>query len=285
MSTSEANPPSLSKLLARADFPKLPKSPNSPNSEDVRKHELRDLQLKMLRIQQGIWHRKKRAILVLEGIDAAGKGGTIRRLIETLDPRGYRVHAIGPPGEEEQAKHYLYRFWVRLPAPGTIAVFDRSWYGRLLVERVRKLAPVERWKAAFREIVEFERQLTDDGVDLVKLFLAIDKAEQLVRFEKRLSDPYKRWKLNTADVEARAQWDAYVEASDDALAKTHVAAAPWHLIAANDKDYARREALSIVTERLAHHGRWLEDEAAEAGRTRTLEAELQALGLKKGSLR
>src|SRR5262245_50449560 len=130
-----------------------------------------ELEIRMLEIQQAYHRQGQRAILAFEGTDAAGKGGTIKRLVEKLDPRGIKVWPIGPPSADEHGRHYLYRFWARLPEPGTIAIFDRSWYGRVLVERIDGLTPKPAWKRAYREINEFERMLTDDGVRVVKLFL------------------------------------------------------------------------------------------------------------------
>lgn len=267
----------LSKLLHDKNFPQLKETKKTDQ-------QLKDLQLCMLRIQQGIWHQKKRAIIVLEGFDAAGKGGAIRRLVEPLDPRGFRVHPIGPPQGDEQGKHYLYRFWQRLPAPGSIAIFDRSWYGRVLVEKVRELAPKKRLEDAYGEIVDFERQLVDDGVEIVKIFLAIDKKEQLKRFEERLTDPYKQWKITTDDIEARGQWKDYVDATDEMLERTSKKWAPWHLVPANDKDYTRIEVLKIVTKRLKFHQEWMDNQSIKTGIS-SLETALKNMGLKKDSLR
>jgi polyphosphate kinase 2 (PPK2 family) len=263
--------PCLSKLLDKGRFPKQ----GQGNGK-----ELEDLQLKMLRVQQGIWHEQVRAVIVFEGFDAAGKGGAIRRLVEKLDPRGFRVHPIGPPLESEKGEHYLQRFWSALPSPGTIAIFDRSWYGRLLVERVENLTPRRRLNEAYDEIVEFERLLLADGIDLVKIFLAIDKDEQLKRFEDRLRDPYKQWKLTEADVLARSKWKSYVKATDQMFRSTHSAKAPWHLVPANDKHYARTATLRLVTSRLGSHSRWMKSHA-ERMKILTLEAALQKLGHKR----
>jgi AMP-polyphosphate phosphotransferase len=266
-------PASLAKLLSsktslRASKPKRAEG------------QLKELQLKMLRVQQGVWHKRRRVIIVFEGFDAAGKGGAIRRLVELLDPRGFRVHPIGPPEAADQGKHYLFRFWQRIPAPGTISIFDRSWYGRVLVERVQGLAPKRRWKAAFKEIRQFEKLLVDDGVDLIKIFLAISKAEQLRRFEERLNDPYKQWKLSAADVEARSKWEDYVSAVDEMFLKTHTQAAPWNLVAADDKHHARIESLRIVTKHLDAASGWIESRAERQER-RTLEGALKELGVRK----
>lgn len=225
------------------------------------KNDIKALQLKILRIQQGIFHKKERLILVFEGFDAAGKGGAIRKITEPLDPRGYRVHPIGPPGEKEQGRHYLYRFWKRIPRKSMIAIFDRSWYGRVLVERVEKLTPKERWKMAYSEINQFEKVLTDDGVIIIKFFLKITKGEQLKRFEARLKDPYKRWKITKEDIKNRSKWDKYVEAAEDMILETSTEHCPWHVIATDNKDEAREQVLRIITNKCSGIGKWMVDEA------------------------
>lgn len=173
--------------------------------------------------------------------------GGIRRLIEKLDPRGFHVWPIGAPSAGEQGRHYLYRFWTRLPVPGTIAIFDRSWYGRVLVERVEGLISKPVWKRAYDEINEFERMLIDDGVRVVKIFLHISPEEQLERFAERLSNPYKRWKLTDADIRDHQKWDDYAEAIEDMFDRTSTKAAPWHAIYAEKKWVARVEVLKAVT--------------------------------------
>jgi len=265
--------PSLSKLLKHLKFSDQAEPKNYQKDLDA-------LQLKMLRIQQGLWHQKKRAIIVFEGFDAAGKGGAIRRLTEDLDPRSCVVYGISAPTANEQGRHYLYRFWRRLPLPGTMAIFDRSWYGRVLVERVEKLTEKKRWKQAYDEIPEFEAMLINDDVDLIKIFLAIDREEQLKRFEARLNDPYKQWKLTKDDVEARSKWKDYVAAADEMFEQTHSHKSPWHLVAANNKSEARLEVLQIVTERLKHHGRWMESKAHD-NEVSSLKRSLKELGVDK----
>ena len=256
--------PSLKRLLKKGVFPS-----NVPDFEK----ELERLQLRLVRIQQGIWHNKRRALVLFEGFDAAGKGGTIRRLTEKLDPRGVKVHAFGPPSAEEQGRHYLYRFWSVLPPPGEMAIFDRSWYGRVLVEKVKKLIPQHRVAQAYEEIRRTEKMLVDDGLDIIKVFLAISPGEQLKRFEARIKDPYKQWKITPDDIEARSQWDDYVDAAERMLKKTHTKAAPWHLIPADHKHYARLQTLRIVASSLKHHSDWMEKKALDreaAGLKRSL---------------
>ncbi len=212
---------------------------------------LAELQRRMLHVQQAYYHEKRRAVILFEGWDAAGKGGAIRRLIEPLDPRGCIVWPIGPPTPDEQGRHYLYRFWTRLPVPGTLAVFDRSWYGRVLVERVEGLVRHKAWRRAYDEINEFERMLTDDGVRVVKLFLHITADEQLRRFAERLRNPYKRWKLTEEDIRNREKGSEYLEAIEEMFDRTSTERAPWRAIAANYKWQARTAVLEAVTEHLS----------------------------------
>ena len=232
--------------------PKLARLRPGPRFRDKADYEaaLAKLQRKMLSIQQAYWHAKRRAVIVFEGWDAAGKGGAIRRLTERLDPRGFHVWPIGAPTAEEQGTHYLYRFWRRLPAPGLIAIFDRSWYGRVLVERVEGLAPPRAWRRAYREIVEFERLLAEDGARVVKVFLHITPQEQLERFAERMETPEKRWKLGQADIDAHLEYDAYFRAADDMFAKTSWSGAPWKAIHADSKWRARVDALAHVVDEL-----------------------------------
>lgn len=212
--------------------------------------ELAELQVRILRIQQTYFHEKRRGIIVFEGWDAAGKGGVIRRLTERLDPRGCKVWPIAAPKPEEQGRHYLYRFWTCLPEPGTLAVFDRSWYGRVLVERVESLASRKEWERAYREINEFEAMLTNDGVRIVKIFLHITPEEQLGRFAERLSNPYKRWKLTEEDIRNREKWPQYQDAIEEMFERTSTTKAPWYAVAANQKWHARVETLAIIARRL-----------------------------------
>jgi polyphosphate kinase 2 (PPK2 family) len=221
------------------------------------------LQLNMLRIQQGVFHKKDRVIIMFEGFDAAGKGGAIRALTERLDPRSFKVIPIGEPTVEEKGKPWLYRFWRDLPAPGEIVIFDRSWYGRVLVEKVDHLTPADKLSTAYDEINQFEAQLQSDGIVLIKIFLAISKEEQLVRFEDRLKDPYKQWKITMADISARKNWNKYVKAVDEILVQCSPATSPWHVIPANSKRFTRKEVLTIVTTHLKFYQQWIEKAASK----------------------
>lgn len=212
---------------------------------------LEKLQLRMLSIQQTYLHEQRRGIVVFEGWDAAGKGGTIKRLTEKLDPRAFQVWPIGPPKPEEAARHYLYRFWARLPEPGTVAIFDRSWYGRVLVERVEGLATRNAWERAYAEINAFEKMLIDDGVRLVKICLHVSPAEQLRRLAERLREPYKRWKLAEADLNNYHHRKEYLAAFHDMFDRTSTRTAPWTAIHADKKWIARVKALEAITGVLA----------------------------------
>ncbi len=203
------------------------------------------------RIQQAYLGTLYRAVVVLEGWDTAGKGGIVRRLGWALDPRSFKVHTIAAPTEREKTLHYLQRFWERLPQHGQIVVFDRSWYGRVLVERVEGFATPDEWKRAYDEINDFERMLIADETRLVKLFLHITPEEQIRRFRNRLSSPLKRWKLSYEDFRNRTRWTDYEMAIEDMMQKTSTHRAPWHLIPANDKPFARLAALRIIADRLS----------------------------------
>ncbi len=191
-----------------------------------------------------VYLQKRPVVLVFEGWDAAGKGGAIKRVTEKLDPRGYVVYPISAPQGEDKTRHYLYRFWRRLPERGQIAIFDRSWYGRVMVERVEGFAKEEEWKRAFKEINSFERQLRDFGVIVAKFWVHISGEEQLRRFEERKAIGYKAWKLTEEDWRNRGKWSDYEEAVEEMLVKTSTRTAPWTLIEGNDKYWARAKVLS-----------------------------------------
>ena len=213
--------------------------------------KLEDIQLQLMTLQHGVYKQGVRCMIVVEGIDAAGKGGMIRRTTELMDPRGYRVHPIGAPSKKELAEHYMQRFWRRLPERGQTAIFDRSWYGRVLVERVDKLINEATWQRAYREISEFEEQLVNDGVTVIKLFLSISKEEQLRRFKERMEEPRKRWKITPDDILNRQNWDDYQYAFEDMLTKTNGERRDWHIVGANNKKHARLDAMQHIAKRLS----------------------------------
>ena len=213
--------------------------------------ELARVQERLARIQRAYLKSGHSAAIVFEGWDAAGKGGTIRCMSAVLDPRGFKVWPISAPRKYYLDRHYLARFFERLPPRGAISVFDRSWYGRVLVERIEELASPRDWRRAYREINEFERTLNDHGTRVVKIFLHITPEEQLRRFRDRVLDPTKRWKLSYEDFRNRKRWADYEEAANDMFRETSTGYSPWHLIPANSKKYARVEALKVIAKRLS----------------------------------
>jgi len=214
--------------------------------EAAYKKALAKAQIAMLEVEQAFRVGSRRGIVLFEGWDGGGKGGAIQRLTARLDPRWVRVWAIGRPAPEEQGRHYLWRFWQRLPPPGQIGVFDRSWYGRVLVERIEKLIDRDTWRRAYREINEFEQMLVDDDVRLVKIFLHVSAEEQLRRLAERIASPIKHWKIEEADIRNYADRDAYIEAMDEMFAQTSTALAPWYVIAGEHKWFARVAAIETA---------------------------------------
>ncbi|MFV0337271.1 MAG: polyphosphate kinase 2 family protein [Chthoniobacterales bacterium] len=220
-------------------------------TQETYKKRLKKYQLKLLEAQLILREKKSSCIIVMEGPDAAGKGGAIKRITERLDPRLVRVYSIVKPTPEEYQHHYLWRFWQKLPPYGSMAIFDRSWYGRLLVERVEKFATEKEWKRAYDEINSFEKLLTDDGHVIVKLFIQVTKKEQLIRFQRRAGDPYKHWKINDEDWRNRDKWQEHNKAAEDMFARTSLPHSRWKIIAGNYKWHARVEAVKAVYKALA----------------------------------
>jgi polyphosphate kinase 2 (PPK2 family) len=212
--------------------------------------DLELLQNKLHLLGYQVYTQKRPVILVFEGWDAGGKGGAIRRVTERLDPRGYVVWPIAAPHGDDKVRHYLYRFWRRLPEKGQIAFFDRSWYGRVLVERVEGFCSAPAWQRAFSEINQFERELTDFGTIVFKFWLQIDQKEQLRRFKERAATNYKQWKITDEDWRNRGKWEDYEQAVEDMLLKTSTHTAPWTIVEANDKLYARIKVLRTVVDKL-----------------------------------
>ena len=190
------------------------------------------------------------SVLVFEGWDAAGKGGVVRRVTAAMNPENYHVIPIGAPTEEEKAHHYLWRFWRHEPRNGEVTIFDRSWYGRVLVERIEGFASEGEWRRAYGEINDFEAQLHEHGVLLLKFWLHIDPDEQLRRFRARQQTEYKKYKITDEDFRNRRKWDQYALAVDDMVARTSPKYAPWHLVASNDKRRARVEVLRTYSKAL-----------------------------------
>ena len=213
--------------------------------KDAYEEELEQLQEELYRLQIQQYLAGRRTVFAFEGWDASGKGGAIKRLTAQMDPRGYKVWPIAAPSQQEAEHHYLWRFWQRTPARGELAVFDRSWYGRVLVERVEKLASPREWGRAYDELNAFERTLTADGVRVAKFFIHIDKKTQLERFRAREDDPVKQYKIGPDDWRNRQKWGAYARAIQEMLDRTHRPDAPWHVVAGNDKKHARLEILRL----------------------------------------
>jgi polyphosphate:AMP phosphotransferase len=236
--------PSLADAPARMQLESVTMTP-ATEYETYRKR-LEELQMHLRALVDRARAEGIASVLVFEGWDAAGKGGAIRRITGALSARDYTLTPIAAPNEEERARHYLWRFWRRLPTAGRMAIFDRSWCGRVLVERVEGFATDAQWMRAYREINEFESQITDAGVVLCKFFLHIDRAEQERRFEARSHTAYKKYKFTEEDKRNRARWDDYVRAADEMLARTDAATAPWTIVASNDKRTARLQVLEAV---------------------------------------
>ena len=209
---------------------------------------LNQYQKRLRELHNELYRKKIPVIIAYEGWDAAGKGGNIKRITEALDPRGYEVHPIASPEPHEKARHYLWRFWNRLPKTGHIAIFDRTWYGRVMVERLEGFCSENDWQRAYVEINEFEKELADWNAVIVKFWVQIDKDTQLARFKERENTPEKRWKITDEDWRNREKWDLYEEAVNEMLQKTNTAYAPWHILESNDKKYARIKALKTVIE-------------------------------------
>ncbi|MDH3587890.1 MAG: hypothetical protein OEQ74_00665 [Gammaproteobacteria bacterium] len=218
----------------------------------VRELRMKQLQLRLLAYE--LYKKKRSVVIVFEGWDAAGKGGNIRRLTEMLDPRGYQVFAIAAPTGDDATHQYLWRFWRRLlpPEEKQILIFDRSWYGRVTVERLEGFAKEAEWKRAYREINDFERQLTDFGTVVVKFWLHLSREEQLARFESRKTTPRKAWKLTDEDWRNREKWNQYAEAVNDMLVKTSTLRAPWTIVEGNDKYHARVKTVSVLVDAMAN---------------------------------
>jgi polyphosphate:AMP phosphotransferase len=211
---------------------------------------LKQYQGKLNQLQRKARERKVSTLLVFEGWDAAGKGGCIRRITAALDARDYQVIQIAAPTDEEAAHSYLWRFWRHLPRAGRVTIYDRSWYGRVLVERIEGFARPREWQRAYAEINDFEEQLVQSGIVLVKFWLHITQDEQLRRFKEREQTPYKAWKLTEEDWRNRERWTDYELAVNDLVERTSTRQEPWTLIEANDKRHARIEVLRTICERL-----------------------------------
>ena len=219
-------------------------------SDEDYKRELKKLQSRLGELHNEVYQKKIPVVLCYEGWDAAGKGGNIRRVAYPLDPRGFDVHPIASPEPHELNRHYLWRFWTRLPRSGHICIFDRTWYGRVMVERLEGFCSEKDWRRAYNEINEFERQLTEWGAVVLKFWIHIDSDTQLARFTDRQNTPEKQWKITDEDWRNREKWDLYEEAVNEMLRKTSTENAPWYIIESNDKKFARIRTLRIIIKAL-----------------------------------
>lgn len=219
-------------------------------TRDEYNKELKKYQARIMELEHEVYVKRIPVMMVYEGWDAAGKGGNIKRLVRGMDPRGYEVIPIAAPNGVELSHHYLWRFWEKIPKAGHIAIFDRSWYGRVLVERIEGFCTEEEWKRAFREINEMEENLVNFGTVLIKFWVHIDQKEQLNRFELRQQTLHKQWKITEEDWRNREKWDQYKTAVDDMLFKTSTTYAPWTIVESNSKLYARIKSLKTVVESL-----------------------------------
>ncbi len=219
-------------------------------SEKEFKKEYKKEKEKLAELHSLLYKNKIPMVIAFEGWDAAGKGGAIRRLSWALDARGFDVYSIAAPTKEELSKHYLYRFWNKVPKIGHIAMYDRSWYGRVMVERVEGFTPIERWELAYNEINEFEKSLTDFGAIVLKFFIHVDKETQLERFNDRQSNPEKQFKITDEDWRNREKWDLYEVAIDEMIEKTSTKSAPWIIVEGNSKPYARLKVIKAVRKAL-----------------------------------
>ena len=212
--------------------------------------QLEELQGRLNGLSRRLAERKRSLVVVFEGVDAAGKGSTIRRITHALDARHYRVVPVAAPNENERAQPYLWRFWRYIPNHGHVTLFDRSWYGRVLVERVEGFCSEADWMRAYGEINEFEEQLGEAGAVVVKFWIAVTPEEQLRRFEARKNTPHKQYKITEDDWRNRAKWPLYAQAVSDMIDRTSTRTAPWHLVASDDKLWSRIEVLRVMCERL-----------------------------------
>lgn len=225
-------------------------NPNIPLDKADYKKRLSELQAKIRDLHSEIYKERISVVLAFEGWDAGGKGGAIKRLTEKMDPRGYAVIPTASPNDIEKAHHYLWRFWKEMPKDGHIAIFDRTWYGRVLVERIEGFATTEEWTRAYKEINDMELQLVNHGTVVIKFWMHIDKDEQERRFKERMINPEKQWKITDEDWRNREKWDAYEAAVDEMLLRTSTSYAPWVVVEANSKYYARIKVLETVVDAL-----------------------------------
>lgn len=247
--------------INKQEFLKLVKSDISPvKLEEILydldyQEQLFKLQAELVNLQKWVTKNKKRVCIIFEGRDAAGKGGSIRRMTEHLNPRARRVVALSKPTEVEQGQWYFRRYIKEMPNPGELVFFDRSWYNRAIVEPVMGFCSKEQYNKFMIHVPEFENMLYEDGILLIKFWFSVTKEEQLKRFESRLASPLKRWKFSPVDQEGQNKWDTYTHYKDQMFAKTHTAFSPWIIIKTNNKKEARLESLRYLLSRFEYEGK------------------------------
>lgn len=214
------------------------------------KKKLKQLQKELSKLHSEMYQKRVPVILAFEGWDAGGKGGAIKRITEPIDPRGYEVIPTASPNDIERAHHYLWRFWEKIPKAGHLAIFDRTWYGRVMVERIEQFCTEDEWQRAYNEINHMEEHLTNFGCIVLKFWMHIDKEEQKRRFEDRQQTPQKQWKITEEDWRNRAKWDEYESAVNEMLVRTSTKSAPWIIVEANSKYYARIKVLETIVDTL-----------------------------------
>jgi polyphosphate kinase 2 len=217
--------------------------------------ELERLQIEFVKLQRAVQLQGRRVALIIEGRDAAGKGGTIRRFIEHLNPRSARVVALPKPTEVQKGQWYFQRYVAQLPNPGEIVFFDRSWYNRAVVEPVMNFCTDKQYKVFMQQVPEFEHMLYEDGLEFIKFWFSISKEVQAERFDTRRSDPLKQWKISPVDERAQERWDIYSRYKDEMFGRTHTSYSPWIIVKANDKKKARLESLRYVLSTLDYEGK------------------------------
>ena len=245
------NTPAIVPAVARpaASYDVLSKiNASQEMGKDEYKDKLDKYQKRLKQLQIEMFKAQIPTVICFEGWDAAGKGGAIRRLTAALDPLGFSVNPVAAPNAVERQFHYLWRFWVHLPRSGNIAIFDRTWYGRVMVERIEGFAKNHEWQRAYDEIKDMEAQWAEHGFAIAKFWLQIDKDEQLRRFTERQNDPIKQWKITDEDWRNRDKWDAYEQAVNEMLVRTDTSYAPWTVVEGNNKYYARLKVLKTVVD-------------------------------------
>ena len=251
LQTLQELPVHQTKVTEKWQQAKIPNELLEPSKQVLDKDQYKDELSKLTKkVADALRYDDRKVMVALEGMDAAGKGGAIKRIVKKLDPREYEIHTIGAPERYELRRPYLWRFWNKLNDGEKITIFDRTWYGRVLVERIEEYATTVEWQRAYDEINRFEQSLVDSQTIVVKIWLAISKDEQAVRFKEREETPHKRFKITPEDWRNREKWDDYLDAAADMFERTNTDYAPWYVIATDDKNTARVEVLKAILKQL-----------------------------------